>query len=169
MALFKRATGVCLALLLSAIFWANAGGARHGQNVFPRSLESCRTCHQAIVDSFVQTAHSKTSARAGASSIIGEGKGAFSSEQNLLRTRTEGVYFRMERRGADFYQNAVDASKNRSRTERFEIAIGSGRKGQSYLFWKDGLLFQLPASYLTGIEKWINSPGYVDGQINFER
>jgi cytochrome c554/c'-like protein len=169
MALFKRAIGICLASSLSAIFWANAGGARNGQNVFPRSLVSCRICHQAIVDSFLQTAHSKTSARAGASSIIGEGKSAFSGDQNILRTRTAGVYFRMERRGADFYQTAVDAPQNRSRTERFDITIGSGRKGQSYLFWKDELLFQLPASYLTGIEKWINSPGYVDGQINFER
>jgi Cytochrome c554 and c-prime len=53
--------------------------------------------------------------------------------------------------------------------ERFEIVIGSGRKGQSYLYWRNGLLFQLPVSYLTGIEEWINSPGYLDGQINFDR
>src|SRR5256885_16959737 len=31
------------------------------------------------------------------------------------------------------------------------------------------LLFELPASYLVGIERWINSPGYVDGQIDFGR
>jgi len=80
-----------------------------------------------------------------------------------------GVLFKMERRGADFYQTAVDAPGNRTRTERFDIVIGSGRKGQSYLYWKNGLLFQLPVSYLTGIEQWINSPGYVDGQINFVR
>jgi hypothetical protein len=87
----------------------------------------------------------------------------------MLLTRPAGVFFKMDRDSADFYQTAIDASKHSSRTERFDIVIGSGRRGQSYLYWKDGLLFQLPVSYLTGIEQWINSPGYVDGQINFER
>src|SRR5262249_24657652 len=130
-----------------------------------RGVESCRVCHQKIFGAFIRTAHFKTSARADGSSI----KGDFPDGRNILRTRTAEVYFKMERRGADFFQTAVDTSKNRSRTERFDIVIGSGRKGQSYLYWKTGLLFQLPVSYLVGIEEWINSPGYVDGQINFER
>jgi len=171
MALFKKTVGACLAFLLWAFFWANADSARQGQGgaIDPRGVESCRVCHQAIFGAFIQTAHFKTSARAGASSITGEGKGAFSDGRNILRTRTAGVIFKMDRRGADFYQTAIDAPRIRSRTERFDIVIGSGRKGQSYLYWKNGLLFQLPVSYLTGIEEWINSPGYVDGQINFER
>src|SRR5215475_14271322 len=171
MALLKKAIGACLALLLCAGVWAAADSERPKQSVavYSRGVESCRVCHQTIFDSFIQTAHFKTSTRAGASSITGEGKGAFSDGRNILRTRTADIYFKMERRGADFYQTAVDASKNRSRTERFDIVIGSGRKGQSYLYWKNGLLFQLPVSYLKGIEEWINSPGYVDGQINFER
>src|SRR5215510_2871832 len=171
MALLKKAVRVCLALLFCAGAWTAAGGERQAQSeaVYPRGVESCRVCHQAIFDAFIQTAHFKTSTRAGASSITGEGKGAFSDGHNILRTRTADIYFKMERRGADFYQTAVDTSKNRSRLERFDVVIGSGRKGQSYLFWKDGLLFQLPVSYLEGIQEWINSPGYVDGQINFER
>ncbi|MBO0723156.1 MAG: hypothetical protein J2P41_20200, partial [Blastocatellia bacterium] len=113
-----------------------------------------------------------TSARAGAATIIGNGEGAisaFSAGRNMLRTRTAGVYFKMERRGPDFFQTASDATSGRSRTERFDIVIGSGRKGQSYLYWREGLLYQLPVSYLRGIEEWINSPGYPDGQINFAR
>ena len=173
MALFKKLALTCLAFLWLAFFQPTADSERLRQSeaIYPRGVESCRVCHQAIFDTFIQTAHFRTSARAGASSIKGEGnsKGAFSDERNILRTRTVGVFFKMERRGEDFYQTAVDSSENRSRTERFDIVIGSGRKGQSYLYWKDGLLFQLPVSYLTGIEEWINSPGYVDGQINFER
>src|SRR5882672_9772197 len=191
MALFKKVVLTSLAFLWLAFFRPTADSARQGQSeaVYPRGIESCRVCHRAIFDAFIQTAHFKTSSRAGASSIRAEGraegtvegtaedKGAFSDGRNILRTRTAGVFFKMERRGADFYQTAneaaieaaIDVSKNRSRTERFDIVIGSGRKGQSYLYWKDGLLFQLPVSYLTGIEQWINSPGYVDGQINFER
>ncbi|MBO0722460.1 MAG: hypothetical protein J2P41_16665, partial [Blastocatellia bacterium] len=167
MALFKKAS--CLAFLLWAIYYAPAESHRQEQPVSAHAGEECRTCHQAIFDSFVKTAHFNTSARAGAATIIGNGEGAisaFSAGRNMLRTRT-GVYFKMERRGPDFYQTASDATIGRSRTERFDIVIGSGRKGQSYLYWRDGLLFQLPVSYLRGIEEWINSPGYPDGQINF--
>jgi len=175
MALPKKVVGACLACLWLTFFWVidDRESQGHSGAVYSRGVESCRVCHQAIFDTFIQTAHFKTSARAGDSSITAEGKGKFSDGRNVLRTRTAEVYFKMERRGADYYQTAieaaVDASKNRSRTERFDIVIGSGRKGQSYLYWKTGLLFQLPVSYLVGIEEWINSPGYVDGQINFER
>ncbi len=171
MALSKKALFICLAYLWWSSFLTNAESNRQGQSVaIPRrSIDSCRVCHQAIYDNFSQTAHFKTSARAGATSITGESKGNFSEGRNILRTRTSDVYFKLERRDVDFYQTAVDSSKNRSRTERFDIVIGSGRKGQSYLFWKEGRLFQLPVSYLVEIGEWINSPGYVDGQINFER
>ena len=75
----------------------------------------------------------------------------------------------MERRDNVFYQTAVDSARGQSRTERIDLVVGSGRRGQTYLYWRGGLLFELPASYLVGIERWINSPGYVDGQIDFGR
>src|SRR5262245_60698694 len=144
MALSKKAVGACLAFLWLPFFWGNAASKRQGQSetIYPRGVEACRVCHQAIFDAFTQTAHFKTSARASASSITGAGKRNFADGRNILRTHTAGVLFIMERRGADFYQTAVDAPGNRTRTERFDIVIGSGRKGQSYLYWKDRLLFQ---------------------------
>jgi hypothetical protein len=127
--------------------------------------QSCRTCHQAIYDNYLRTAHYGTSAPAGSESI----KGGFSEGHNTLRTRSANIYFKMERRDGGFYQTGFDSARNLVRTERIDLVIGSGRKGQSYLYWKNGLLFQLPVSYLTGIDGWINSPGYLDGQINFDR
>src|SRR5215813_10035973 len=102
MALLKKAIGACLAFLFCAGAWASADSERQAQSeaIYPRGVESCRVCHQAIFDAFIQTAHFKTSARAGASSIVGEGtgdgKGAFSDGRNILRTRTAGVFFKME-------------------------------------------------------------------------
>src|SRR5215475_13246595 len=119
MALLKKAIGACLTLLFCAGAWTAADSERPGQSeaVYPRGVESCRVCHQAIFDTFIRTAHFRTSSRAGASSIVGEGmgngKGAFSDGRNILRTRTAGVFFKMERRGEDFYQTAVDSSENR--------------------------------------------------------
>ena len=58
---------------------------------------------------------------------------------------------------------AVDSLRALTRTEALEMVIGSGRKGQSYLYWYHGLLFELPVSYLTAANQWINSPGDQDG------
>jgi hypothetical protein len=55
-----------------------------------------------------------------------------------------------------------------SHSERFDLIVGSGGKGQTYLYWKDDLLFQLPVSYWREMG-WINSPGYPDGLAIFGR
>jgi hypothetical protein len=145
---------------------ANPRAGLHRQDRTSNSrIQSCRTCHQAIYDTYLQTAHYRTSAPASSESI----KASFSEGHNTLRTRSETIYFRMENRADGFYQTGFDLTRNLARIERIDLVIGSGRKGQSYLYWKNGLLFQLPVSYLTGIGGWINSPGYLDGQINFDR
>ena len=129
------------------------------------AVTSCGACHQAIVDRYLLTAHAATSALGSAPSI----KGRFDPKHNLLRTRRPNLSFRMEARDQAFYQTAFDTSFGRSRTERIDLVIGSGRKGQSYLYWNQGLLLQLPVSYLTGLNQWINSPGYHDGDVDFTR
>lgn len=128
-------------------------------------VTSCRECHEQIVASYVQTAHFNTSAEASAGTI----KGPFVEGRDVLQTRSEEISFTMEQRQDGFYQTAVDAKQNLSRSERFGVVIGSGRKGQSYLYWSQGVLLQLPVSWLSGVDQWINSPGYADGIVDFER
>lgn len=129
------------------------------------TMASCRGCHQAIVDRYLGTAHANTSAPGTKASI----KGSFEPSHSVLRTGQPNISFRMEERGQAFYQTALDAGLARSRTERIDLVIGSGRKGQSYLYWRQHLLLQLPVSYLTGLNQWINSPGYRDGEVDFTR
>lgn len=126
---------------------------------------TCRTCHGRIVDSYASTAHRRTSTEAGVRTILGD----FAPGRNVLRTRTPGIGFTMERRADGFYQTGWDSTTGGIRTERIDLVIGSGRRGQTYLYWRNGLLFELPVSYLRGSRQWINSPGYVDGQIDFKR
>src|SRR5207245_2205095 len=87
----------------------------------------------------------------------------------ITRTGVPGIHFKMEQRHGAFYQTGVDSSQSRARTERIDLVVGSGRRGQSYLYWRNGLLFELPVSYLAGLDRWINSPGYTDGTIDFAR
>ena len=48
-------------------------------------------------------------------------------------------------------------------SKRFDIAIGSGTKGQSYFNWQDNALYQLQVSYFEADSSWVNSPGYPNG------
>ncbi|MGH9838678.1 MAG: multiheme c-type cytochrome [Blastocatellia bacterium] len=155
----------CLLALLAPALPGLLVRARQAHfNAQAQRASSCRDCHQQIFDSYTGTAHFNTSSPAAGQTI----KGDFSGGHHLLRTRSESVFFKLERRADGFYQTGHAAQKE-VRSERFDLALGSGRKGQSYLFWKDGLLYQLPVSWLVGTRQWINSPGYEDGKINFDR
>jgi hypothetical protein len=77
----------------------------------------------------------------------------------------------MEAKSDGFYQTAVLGTPPAmaSISKRFDIVLGSGRKGQSYLYWSGDQLFELPISYWTELGKWVNSPGYEDGSLDFSR
>lgn len=155
----------CAFLLLLAGACAGRDEAPAGAAAVPLAAESCRPCHAALVDSWTTTAHARTSAPADSQTI----KGDFSAGHNVLQTGAPNISFRMDRREGGFYQTAYDKTAMRTRTERFDLVIGSGKIGQTYLYWRDGLLFELPVSWLSGASQWINSPGYVDGRVDFER
>lgn len=127
--------------------------------------ESCRPCHAAIVASYLGTAHFASTAVADTATV----HGSFAPGQNVLQTANPAIAFTMERRPDGLWQTARDTVFDLSRSERFGVVVGSGRKGQSYLFWASGVLVQLPVSWLAAPDRWINSPGYQDGQVDFDR
>lgn len=128
--------------------------------------EACTRCHEGIAGTFHRTAHSLTSRLPTKDSILGN----FSPDANLLKTKNPDLFFRMEARSDGFFQTAVDGIEpyTTNRTERFGLVVGSGGKGQTFLFWKGDLLFQLPVSYWKEVG-WVNSPGYTDGVAYFDR
>jgi hypothetical protein len=73
--------------------------------------------------------------------------GDFSEGQSRLQTRALNIFFRMDRRDSGFYQTAIDSVARLSRTERFDLVVGSGKIGQTYLYWRDGILYELPVSW----------------------
>jgi hypothetical protein len=129
----------------------------------PFLFSACLPCHHEIVTTFQQTAHYQTSRWASAGTI----RGSFEPGRNRVKTRDPKVWFEMERRPDGFYQTAHNGERVRS--ERFDVVIGSGRRGQTYLYRRDRLLYQLPISWLRASDSWINSPGYRDGEVDFNR
>ena len=125
--------------------------------------EACANCHKNIHEDFIHTPHHLTSALASEKSIMG----SFASGSNIyhydlvrkmvMEKRDSGYY-------EIFYKNGVEET-----ARRFDIVIGSGTRGQTYLSWVGNSLFQLPVSYFTHTNDWANSPGYLPHKIEFNR
>jgi hypothetical protein len=128
--------------------------------------EACRGCHRDQVESYHRTAHYLTSRLPDQNAILGN----FGPDANILKTSNPDLFFRMDVKDGGFFETAVEGVEpyRTSRTERFGLVVGSGGKGQTFLFWKGDLLFQLPVSYWNEVG-WVNSPGYPDGVAYFDR
>jgi len=129
--------------------------------------ESCRSCHASEFDTFERTAHHLTSRFPNAQTIAGK----FTSGANVLTTFNPLLSFRMEEKDGSFNQVAVTGEPPHVsyHRERIDFVIGSGGKGQTYLYWRGDRLFELPVSYWTELGRWVNSPGYLDGVADFDR
>jgi hypothetical protein len=129
---------------------------------------TCLSCHREKA-SFERTSHRATTRPAAREAILG----SFRPGENVLRTVNPAVHFRMHADSSGFHQTAVvgTGADTTTRTERIGIVAGSGRRGQSYLYWIDDRLYQLPVSWWASLGTWINSPGpaYVEGRPNFDR
>ena len=135
---------------------------------------ACLSCHRDQSTSYVHTAHHLTSQPANKDSLLG----SFHDGSNVLMIAdpatagdNPGLYFKMEAKVNGFYQTAVAGwpGQLKTRSERMEVVIGSGVRGQSYLYWRGDRLWELPVSYWSDGSRWINSPGYKDGTMNFSR
>lgn len=129
---------------------------------------TCLSCHQ-DKSSFEGTAHRLTSRHPTRDAIAG----SFEHGRNVLRTRNASLHFRMDSTSAGFFQSAVTGMgrDTTSRTERIAYVTGSGRKGQSYVYWAGQRMYQLPVSYWRSLDGWINSPSddFPEGSANFNR
>ncbi|HEY8412847.1 MAG TPA: multiheme c-type cytochrome [Pyrinomonadaceae bacterium] len=124
----------------------------------------CLTCHTGY-NAYFTTAHHLTSRVATRDSILGK-------FDDVLKTAEPELFYRLESRPDGFFQTGVLGTPpdTVSISQRFDLVIGSGRKGQTYLYWgENDQLFQLPVSYWTALGSWVNSPGYGDRTLDFSR
>ncbi len=123
---------------------------------------SCANCHKVIYNSHIHTAHFLTSATADEKNI----KGSFDAGKNKFVFNAKTI-IAMEKRQAGFFQvEYLEGIEKKSC--QFDVVVGSGTKGQTYLNWNKNHLFQLPITYFTAADQWSNSPGY-PGRVVFNR
>jgi Cytochrome c554 and c-prime len=134
---------------------------------------ACLGCHQQYGTSYQSTCHHLTSRLAGPEAI----HGSFSGSGSTLRIVDAvpgggpGLSFRMDIKNGGYYQTAIAGvpGHEQSHGERIDVVTGSGKRGQSYLYWLEDQLFELPLSYWSDGHQWINSPGFKDKTANFSR
>ena len=129
---------------------------------------ACRPCHQETYRTYRGSAHHLSSRLPDASSV----EASFTPGSNILRTSNPYFYFIMNAGKDGYFQTAVarfPPSDTISHQERIDLDIGWGRKGQTYLDWKNSDLFELPVTYWAETGEWMNSPGYPDGLPNFDK
>ncbi len=115
---------------------------------------TCADCHKKIYESHIKTGHYLTSRPALEKYI----KGSFDTGKNIYPFHP-GLYVAMEERDSGLYQVAYSEGIEKA-ARRFDIIMGSGAKGQTFLSWKGNQLFQLPITYFTPADEWCNSPGF---------
>lgn len=127
----------------------------------------CAECHQERYESFVQTAHAKTSGPVSREAV----HGSFEPGKNRVETRDPRLGFTVMEKEDGFYQKVIVERDDRSYgfEQRIDIVTGSANHGQSFLYWKDDRLYELPVTYFTAADRWMNSPGYPDGTADFAR
>lgn len=117
--------------------------------------QSCMECHAAIYRTHLQTAHFNTSAQPTEKSILG----SFETGTNTLELQ-EALFTMVSEHGA-FYEHAKSKfGKVRESKSKFDVVVGSGVKGQSYLTWETDKLYQIQSSFYTPTNSWINSPNF---------
>lgn len=162
---------IIIIILLSVIFFTTCiDNSKHEIVVTNNSGEQfagsakCDNCHHDIYQNFVKTAHFHTSLPASRETIMG----SFEKGKNLF---SYSYYSKvaMDNRDSGLYQVEYDKNFNEKQSHKFDIIIGSGTRGQSYLSYNHNRLIQLPVSFFTSADAWANSPGFNYFQPSFTR
>ncbi|MDO6433534.1 multiheme c-type cytochrome [Flavitalea sp. BT771] len=166
-----RSLWVISAIIIGALVCIECTNLQTGRAAMPRSQaqyseyagsQACAACHKNIYDTHIRTAHFHTSEQANERNV----KGSFEKGKNTFQF-SDHEYVAMERRNGRLYQ--VDyVNGKEDGAQPMDITTGSGKRGQTYLYWEENKLFQLPISYFTSLDQWTNSPGYAN-KVVFNR
>jgi hypothetical protein len=159
---YRQATMAIGTIVLVVVFLTHCVGRQEPEKTIAddwplyAGTESCAKCHQDIYNQHLNTAHQLSSAPASLAAI----KGSFEPGKNAFHFN-DGLELIMEAAHDSLYQVAYLNGQEIKR-RRFDLVVGSGTKGQSFINRKGDLLFQLPITYFTAADQWTNSPGYPD-------
>lgn len=135
--------------------------ARNGYAQYAGSA-ACAGCHKDIYQTHIHTAHYLTSAASDTANV----KGSTQPGSNRFYY-DPGVYIDVTQSRDSFYQVEYAGGSARAYAP-MNITVGSGKRGQTFLYWYHNELFQLPLTWFTSLHQWTNSPGF-SNRVIFRR
>lgn len=136
-----------VAALLTALLLACAGTCVGQQN----PDLACRGCHQQIYESYEQTPMAHASGDASSGLIPGEFLHRASGLQYRLFLRDEEAWLSYDRPGG---KGVAELGGE----QRLRYFIGSGHRGRTYLFERDGYWFESPVNWYSKKHLWDMNP-----------
>ncbi|WP_236625532.1 multiheme c-type cytochrome [Rhodopirellula baltica] len=137
--------------------------AEHANEEGFLGADACADCHQTRHSGFLLTAHHRTSSVATQNRILG----SLESPDNQLTTSDPDLSVTMHSKEDSVVQKVSLADW--SVDVPMDVITGSGKVAQTFLYWDEDRLFQSFASYFSGADRWLTSPGFEDLDANFGR
>ena len=159
---------VLACVLISIFLFVECAGGYHTTNdsrgADYAGSKACISCHQNIAASYTHNNHYATSAKVDAPYLKDitrlplHDSIHYGQDQQLVISQSDN----------DVYQ-AYYRKGQLVNSEKINIAFGSGEKAQTYAYWKDNQVYELPGTYLANPKMWTNSPGFPMSNPYFKR
>ena len=132
------------------------------------SDNDCSECHAEIAKAYSTHPMAQSLSRVSSAPLVED------YVNQLSFSPLDSKQYRIERRGNEFFHHEL--RKDRDGEEIYDqpvpahFALGSGKRGRSYLINRDGKLFVSPIAWYSTKERWDLAPGYApDRNERFER
>jgi len=140
----------------------------HDSSVKYVGIETCRSCHSSIYNSFIQTGMGQSF------NIASKKKSAAEfSSHTVVYDKISDMSYHPFFKGDSLYIMEFRIEKNDTiykRIEKADYIIGSGQHTNSHMMNVNGYLYQLPLTWYAQKKKWDLPPGFEDGKnVHFSR
>ena len=169
--LLPAALLLCTLALLNLQACSEAGAEgylNHAPEVQYVGKQECRSCHQDIYDSYVETGMGRSWYRPTREEIIEN------FEQVQVYDAPSDYYYSAYWRDDTMYiveyRLSPAGDTTHAREEAVDYIVGSGNQTRSYVLDRNGYLYEAPITWYVSAQKWDLSPGYHNGHNSrFER
>jgi predicted CXXCH cytochrome family protein len=140
----------------------------HEDTVKYVGIETCRSCHNSIYQTFIQTGMGQSFDTAS----IHKSAADFATK-HLVYDQFKDLYYTPSRKGNIIYITEFRLSGRDTiykRTEKVDYIIGSGQHTNSHLMNINGYVYQMPLTWYAQKGKWDLPPGFENGHnVRFNR
>ena len=117
--------------------------------------KGCQPCHQQMFDKYLNTYMAKASGSAGDLLHVGQLHHLSSEIEYSVDSEHDGPHLHYHANRASFGLDAKVAG-----SEKLDYFLGSGHLGTTYLYSKNGYLFESPIAYYNKIQGYAMKPGF---------